>query len=39
MGCSSTTLKRAGWRASDRYKRFLHTRRAGIDFHLGPARR
>jgi hypothetical protein len=30
------TLKRAGWRASDRYKRFLHTRRAGIDFHLGP---
>ena len=29
-------LKRGGWRASDRYKSFLQTRRAGIDFHLGP---
>lgn len=29
-------LKRAGWRSSDRYKGFVQTRRAGIDFHLGP---
>ena len=29
-------LKRGGWRASDRYKNFLQTRRAGIDFHIGP---
>ncbi len=29
-------LKRGGWRSSDRYKNFLQTRRAGIDFHLGP---
>lgn len=29
-------LKRAGWRSSERYKNFLQTRRAGIDFHLGP---
>ncbi len=28
-------LKRAGWRSSERYKNFLQTRRAGIDFHLG----
>ena len=31
-------LKRAGWRASDRYKGFLQTRRGGIDFHLGVPR-
>ena len=29
-------LKRSGWRSSDRFKNFLQTRRAGIDFHLGP---
>ena len=29
-------LKRGGWRSSERYKNFLQTRRAGIDFHLGP---
>ena len=28
-------LKRGGWRSSERYKNFLQTRRAGIDFHLG----
>lgn len=31
-------LKRAGWRSSDRYKGFVQTRRAGIEFDLGQAR-
>ncbi len=47
MLCQGTTavndglreqLKRAGWRPSARYKGFLETRRAGIEFDLGRAR-